>query len=207
MTDDSLISEEQRDQPSWPEIPIPFDSRATRWPLTACIGWVQARKDIYPYAEGFRRAAEAVFESCRTPDLMVWPLVFLWRHYVELMLKDIISKGREIADEEAGFPAHHRLLDLWKEARSRITHWWSADMPGLENVDVVIEQFHRVDPNATGFRYPYGKNQARSLPNAPDEVNLGAFHESMEKLADFLEVHICGMNAELECRSEWYGHY
>jgi hypothetical protein len=64
----------------------------------ADVRWVQSRKDFFGYVEGYRRAAETLFESLehtpQSPNFMVWPLAFLWRHFIEISLKDIIATGK-----------------------------------------------------------------------------------------------------------------
>jgi hypothetical protein len=51
----------------------------------------------YVYAEGYHRAgqilADYVIEKKWDQDLLVCPIVFLYRHYVELQLKRLIPLG------------------------------------------------------------------------------------------------------------------
>ena len=68
--------------------------------LNANVEWAQ-RHGMYGYVEGYARAARAVFETARSQnsDYFLWPLAFLWRHQLELALKEIISLGRELQGE------------------------------------------------------------------------------------------------------------
>lgn len=155
------------------------------------------------YVEGYRRAAVALFESAvesNTPDYVVLPMAFLWRHHVELALKDIIAAGRLLAEEPWGFPAHHRLIDLWNEARPHIIQCGDPDAPELDHVEANLREFERIDPWSDGFRYPLNRDRtARSLPNAPEYVNLAVLHEGMEALANFLSA----VRSELGRRQEY----
>jgi hypothetical protein len=57
-----------------------------------------------------------------------------------------------------------------------------------------------IDPGADGFRYPLNWDRtARSLPNAPEYVNLRILHEAMEALANFLS----GVRSELGTRLDY----
>ncbi len=156
------------------------------------------------YVEGYRRAATALYDHAAStgssPDYFVFPIAFLWRHHLELALKDIISIGRTLEGEPRGFPAGHRLLDLWAAAREHIVKCGDPAAPELTNVEENIREFENIDPWADGFRYPLNRDQtARSLPNAPDYVNLRVLHEGMEALANFFS----GVRSELGVRLDY----
>ena len=54
----------------------------------ACGSW-------YAYADGYRRAADIINKNCQTfydRNTLVYPMIFLYRQYIELALKDIIRK-------------------------------------------------------------------------------------------------------------------
>jgi len=156
---------------------------------------------MHGYVEGYRRAASAVFEAAVTtrqsPEYTLWPLAFLWRHHLELALKEIIAIGRDLEGEDRTFPEHHRLADLWREAKQHIVGFSSPDVPELPHVEATVDEFATIDPGADGFRYPVARGQRRaSLPNAPPDVNIPALHEAMEAVANFLEcVHDSLRNA------------
>ena len=64
------------------------------WHNNACLNeW--SRDHGATYAAGYRRAAELLIEHIdtkgRDQDVLVYPVVFLYRHHVELALKRIIS--------------------------------------------------------------------------------------------------------------------
>jgi hypothetical protein len=156
------------------------------------------------YVEGYRRAATALYEHTSTtggsPDYFVFPIAFLWRHHLELALKDVISLGRLLEDEPRAFPVGHRLLDLWNVAREHIVKCGDPNAPELVNVEANLREFENIDPYADGFRYPLNRDQtARSLPNAPDYVNLRVLHEGMEALANFFS----GVRSELAVRLDY----
>jgi len=63
------------------------------WINNACL----RQGDDYACREGYRRGAQilvqAVGEKERDQDFLVYPIFFLYRHYVELVLKEIIKAG------------------------------------------------------------------------------------------------------------------
>lgn len=190
---------------AWPDVPRICFGPGDPAHLDACVGWVQSRPhDMHGYVEGYRSAAVALFQSAVdahvSPDYLVFPMAFLWRHHVELALKDIIAVGRQLAGEPWGFPPQHRLLDLWDEAKAHVVRLGDPAAPELANVEDNLREFEAIDPGSDGFRYPLNRARtARSLPNAPDYVNLRVLHEAMEALANFLS----GVRSELGLRLDY----
>jgi hypothetical protein len=48
------------------------------------------------YAAGYKRAAELLIQQVRTTyeaNTLIFPIIFLYRHYVEVTLKEIIEYG------------------------------------------------------------------------------------------------------------------
>ena len=84
-------------------------------------------------------------------------------------------------------PTSIRRPGLWTTARSDIADLGPADTPELRNVERGLREFESLDPGADGFRYPLARDgENRSLPGAPEHVNLIQLHESTEALSDFL---------------------
>jgi hypothetical protein len=191
---------------AWPDIPRICFGPADDWQFNACVGWAQSSpRNMLGYVEGYRRAAIALFESVvaprtMSPDWMIFPIAFLWRQHIELALKDIIAIGRELQEEKWGFPATHQLSVLWNEAKLHILACGDPNAPELTNVQANIIEFEKIDPGSEGFRYPVGRDlSTRSLPNAPDDVNLRALHEAMVALGNFFE----GVRSELGTRLDY----
>ena len=153
--------EEERkgsDLMSWPGVPRLAFGPGPFGELDANLAWARKRaRDMYGYVEGYRRAAGALYayavETHASPDYMLFPIAFAWRHYVEIALKDIIAAGRQLAGEVWGFPKGHHLLDLWCQARPFITELGDPAAPELANVESNIREFDRIDHAGDGFRY------------------------------------------------------
>jgi len=208
------MNDEAPGQPQfvWPDVARMCFGPGSPPKLNACVGWVQSKPDLMTgYVEGYRRAATALYEwvvaTGTSPDYLVFPLAFLWRHQVELALKEIIAVGRVIDGKEGDFPPNHRLKKLWTEARPHIEKCGPAHAPELANVEANIYEFESIDPGADGFRYPQGKDQhGRSMPNAPDLVNLRVLHEGMTAIANFLEAVRCELSLRRQhgLEREWF---
>ena len=70
------------------------------WKNNACL----RDGDEYAYREGYRRGAQllvqAVGESARDQDFLVYPIVFLYRHHIELVLKRVIKQAPYLIERE-----------------------------------------------------------------------------------------------------------
>lgn len=184
------MSEEKEESP-WPREPaVLFGPKGNRR-MNAVIDWAQSGwGGMYRYAEGYRVAATAVFDTVASgeqrADWMVWPLVHLWRHHLELALKWLIATATA-PREGAPYPEHHDLVKLWREARPHLEKI-APSAYEYEIVEANIRELQDVDPRGTGFRYPFDRGSRKaSLPEAPDEVNLPNFHRRMEAISNFLD--------------------
>lgn len=177
----------------------------------ACIShWIEVD---YVYTSGFRRAgsrlAQHVCETGSDQDFLVYPIVYLYRHHVELILKAIVGIGAALLDRELTETDHkalggHGLSRLWDIARPMLNPV-CALVPNppfpdddLEGIDSYIRQLHEHDPDGQRFRYATTKirqngshkgTPTRGPSLSPDlkSVNIRAFAAAMEKLADCLE--------------------
>jgi hypothetical protein len=155
---------------------------------------------IQPYAEGYRRAAEIAFqhvaENLRDQDYLLFPIVFLWRHHLELQLKEIIRLARLIQNEDSDgpFPKTHRLMQLWLVARPQI----EKDPDGIcDVVERLLQQVETFDMDSMAFRYPTDRDGNLNIPSSLPHLNLGAVHEQMTRIANFLDAVVTEFTVRL----------
>ncbi len=184
--------------------------------------WIyNARLNIEPptlslYAKGYKKAADLVVESVREYDLdyVVYPVCYLYRHYLELQLKNIINIGRKLLKGGKGFPQDHDIQKLWKECKSLLEEAWPGQEDDyLDPIEQCIEEFVSVDKKAESFRYPRDKQGNLSLRGVSSHINLRNLAQVMSRIASCLDGAADGVyemlrlkwENEAECRSE--GHY
>ena len=98
-------------------------------------------------------------------EAYVLPIVFLYRHYIELQLKSILEQeGCEI------LPRHH-LDALWTQVKpilERVFRQLSKKelLAEMEAVEERIIEFHEVDERSYSFRYPIDRKGNPSLKNS-----------------------------------------
>ena len=114
--------------------------------------------NMHMMTAGYRRAADALVDQAAgwqyDRDSLVWPIVFLYRQYLELALKVAIADFGRSASIEPNWRSHD-LKFLWSQFK-KITHYWGIEKNDKMNSTVgkVIAEFSNVDPESMSFRYP-----------------------------------------------------
>jgi hypothetical protein len=170
------------------------------WMNNACLN-VMGNGDAYAYKAGYRRGAEIlvdyVCQNSRDQDFLVYPIIFLYRHHVELVLKRIIRRVPYVIDSRltAAQKQHlvnHRLDLLWRDLRAMLpavckgAGWDEIDGAHIEGIDDYIRQLSKLDADSFSFRYSHSKRGRPSLPRDLKNINLRHFGDLMSRLADYL---------------------
>ena len=158
-----------------------------------------ARRWMIP--DGFKRAGdcviqEAVGDSSRIRDWLFYPAAYLYRHYIELSLKNLILDGSEVLDRTLLRNAldSHDLRSLWREVRRILEAVWPHGEPStLHAAEQIILEFHRIDPTGQGFRYAANKTGGPFLGELPQAFCLQNLAQTMDGLHNFLEGALCGI--------------
>lgn len=181
---------------------------AEDWQLNACVNFGHDDWDVY--AEGYRRAGEILVArlaetNSESIDFLIYPLVFLFRHALELQLKSSIRWGRLVLNRPSrGYPLGHNLLDFWSDCRPLAEEFWPAESSDLlDDIEQTLSEFEEHDPDGQAFRYSVDTGGARTKPRLT-HINLGVFYEQAIKAYDLLD----GMNTAFEnAWQEWCEHH
>lgn len=162
-------------------------------------------------ASGYRKAARIVVENIRgrgDETFLFYPVVFLYRHHVELMLKSLIlafdhPAVRSITGAEPLTETEHKTLRRGKAAHSLQWLWdrlrpavkalgeASIDAERVAGINSYIRQLSEIDPDSTQFRYTTAidetKDRLIKCLEPGTDVDLPAFAQAMERLANYLE--------------------
>jgi hypothetical protein len=175
-----------------PELPTPQDGlfNLKGHPhLNACIGWRGADWNLY--AAGYKTAADMlathVIEHANRQDTLVYPILFLYRQYIELCVKEIIRSGLEYLDRDAKAPRGHDLGQLWAQAEKLLTEMFPGDsVEQVRQTGRIIRDFNKVDPQSDGFRYPENKQGEQTLQGIR-YINIENVREVVERLSIILD--------------------
>ncbi|MDD3179571.1 MAG: hypothetical protein PHQ04_04385 [Opitutaceae bacterium] len=153
---------------------------------------ISLRTDLIGHIEGYKRAGDLIFaEFHRSPRLLatgylVFPGVYLYRHFVELSIKDIIALGNYLENDPSSYPAEHDLDALWSLARGLIERLGpGCTEDDLDAMTRLIAQLNAIDPG-NAFRYPMTRDQRPSLSTLPT-FNLEQFKSGIEKMSGFFD--------------------
>jgi hypothetical protein len=181
----------------WPkEGEILFKADFDDCEFNACVGDMEP--SLSNFASSFKEGAEvlvqAVFEKRAVLDSVILPIVYLYRHYVELSLKDIIALGRRL-ESKNGEPTKdltHDLGRLWADAKSLLREHYGAEVPrDIDHLDSFFVQFGD-DP---AFRYPRDRDK-QLLRKGIRHINLHNLHSVMTRIGSFLD----GISGDLDQR-------
>jgi len=181
------------------------------WWHNACLNYLPDQWGVY--ADGYKRAADLLVELVgnmkRDQDILVFPIAFVYRQYIELRLKELVKNGNLLLGIGEKAPQHHKIDQLWRHARSIMEHAWpDGPVQDLDAVEACIRQFSERDPSSTAFRYPTDKAGNPSLDGLK-HVNLRNLSEVMERLASLLDgasmaiSHYLDQKWEMEQQSAW----
>lgn len=196
-----------------------FRSDDTLWPANARVGRLPHSGDRDPpYSEGYRMAArqltegiEAKGERGSDQDYLVYPIIFLYRHHLELVLKRLIDMLIDLSDEPVDEETRkdltrHNLAQLWACCK-RI---WSREplrdirpqRAWIEGVESYIQQISAIDEDSEAFRYPRKKRGGDSIPEGLKYINIVVFSGHMERLCGQLDGFDSYLDYLLESRND-----
>jgi len=156
------------------------------------------RDNLSLYAVGYKLAGDKLVESVtmnrENHDTLVFPIASLYRHYLELRLKQLIRDGSQILNTPLVFPPTHNFDSLWEKCQPILEQIVptilsiEADVvhQTLEAIGELLAEFAALDADSMAFRYPTDKHNNALLSNVSD-INLRHLGETMSKMACFLE--------------------
>lgn len=191
----------------WPRKGDKLFTSEDDWWHNACLNTV--RGDWYPYISGYKKAADIlaayITDKSQEQDFLVYPIVFLYRQYLELRIKKLIIDGYRLQDKNLDFPKIHDLTNLWNECKrviKELSNEADEHLKDLPSIDEAIKEFSNWDPTSENFRYPENKSGQPSLHPDLNLLNLRNFGEVMEKISNFLEAGAMQFSVYLEYKNE-----
>ena len=164
------------------------------WKSNAII-WSYASNNLYKdgYNEAAVILAEKVIESGQDQDILVYPISFLYRQYVELQLKGNINDLRNLLrEDEKGYPKIHNIKKLWILARALLKEMTSKIDPSISTyitdercneMEGIIFNFDQIDEISFTFRYPEDKKGNENLKDF-SYINIKNIAQQMNQLSE-----------------------
>jgi len=172
---------------------------------TLFADWMTGQWHWYP--DAYKQAADKLVDQVEGhswEDILIFPIVFLYRHFVELKLKELIIEldslsGTQIGDNEF---KKHNLVPLWQYVKAHLAcitnGQWDNDI--LAGLDDLIQELSQLDPTSFHFRYSHDTEfQPITLPH---QISMTDFKEGINKIANGFGYIDGGIEMEREGRSQ-----
>lgn len=160
----------------------------------AHIGWGDEGVQFHGYIEGYKTGADALIEKAITSnnisilETLVYPALFLYRHFLELQLKRIIFLNSEKThDQKKGIIKNvgHNLKKSWTEVKTSINDFFDEGDNSIAEIEELILEFHQFDEASLNFRYPIRKDNLQIAFNISERFDLMVVKDQMDKIEEF----------------------
>lgn len=146
------------------------------------------------YLAGFQRAADMIVDAAKTdnrnPDDLFFPVAYLYRHHLELMLKELVRLGIRLCSLNGceDILTNHNLNKLWNKSKQMIKEV-CPDSPDdkIKATEQMIIEFHNLDSKGEAFRYARDKKGISHLQSAPQRVDLDNLKANLDGVSRFLD--------------------
>ncbi len=153
------------------------------------------------YLVGFKRAGDMIVAAAQAegqhPDDLFFPVAYLYRHHLELMLKELVGLGVRVGSLEGceDCLGQHNLHKLWNKAKQLIMEVWpDSPVDDLNGTEQMILEFHKLDPTGQAFRYARDKHGAPHLQGAPQRIDLNKLKAAVDSVSTFLDASYAGID-------------
>ncbi len=167
------------------------------WWDNDCVNFLP--DDWLKYITGYKDAADIlvayVEEHQRWQNILVYPVVFLYRQYLELAIKSLIGQAQRLLKISEPIPKNHRIDQLWGRCSGLLRKISPGESEEEQNqIGRLIEEFCQVDPTSTAFRYPEDQDGNPSLSPGIRHVNLQNMKDVVTKISTILD----GADAQID---------
>jgi hypothetical protein len=170
-----------------------YDLESDDWEMNAIFMHHNKGPCVYvdAYAETISIIFKKIFEKNEQIDLLVYPLLFIVRHYFEIQIKYILDL------DNVKYDKNHKLQELWKQAKKVISNRWPAteDPNAFIEINEIINELVANDSDGTAFRYATTKKDIIQLKDKKG-INLRSFYEKLFPIIGFLEGVTAGMEEQ-----------
>lgn len=180
-----------------------------RWPTLGDKFFVepatQSKSDLDPdpwtrlilMADGYREAADILVaradQEHRSRSVLIYPIIFLYRHFIELELKYLLCTYGPDVGLEPNWTTHN-IEALWSNARTIIDRFSApGEKEGTDAVAKCIAEMSKIDPQSFTFRYPVTR-QGELIVFEMDSVDFVHLRRTMEGIGNFFD----GVDGQLD---------
>ena len=146
------------------------------------------------------------------------PVMFLYRHSLELQLKNLLLDLREFENIKGRDPSlqSHSLLQVWQSVRGLLSAINEARLSEADRdagrteyraLEERIKEFNDIDKSSMGYRYPVDLRGGRILAKLPTHSQLAHVKDIIGVMSSYFDSILTWIheerNADLEMQSYW----
>jgi hypothetical protein len=162
---------------------------------------------FYPQLpDAFKLAADMILDAHEAAkvgphnDHLLYPVLYLYRHCLELKLKDLVRLGVTCGDfkfsEVKGMLGGHHLQPLWSKVALLFSNHCPKDGE-LREVRKTVLNFDRIDEDGNTLRYDRSRDQKRRrYEQLPTHITIANLRETMAEAYRRLDTAHAGI---LDC--------
>lgn len=172
-------------------------------------------EDLWAFGAGYRAAGKAladrIAESHAYPDYEGYPVLFLYRHALELYLKAVVYQHARLLGIASGslidrslFKTHDltRLLPAIKAIwQARGLSFEGTAFSSFDDFATFIRSLHDIERASASFRYPVACDGEPAFPHHL-ALNVVFFGRCLDGLLDHLHAYAQGLEEEFELGAE-----
>ena len=171
----------------------------------AVLDWIKVCPSDYLLMDAFKKSADMIVSQIEAgqipehPDAYFFPVTYLYRHAIELSLKQLVRHGiyLGILNESCRLKKllnRHDLHPLWNKVEGVLLHVWpDGNMGDIHNVRRMVQEFHNIDPTGQNLRYSRTRSGNSTMDGLQGTVDLVNLKNTCEGLFNFFD----GCNAGL----------
>lgn len=175
------------------------------------FGWGSLQSQLVGYMDGYKEAADNLMDQAlqskdiRTLDIFVFPTLFLYRQYLELVMKYVflVHAGASTKEKQSALnEMKHDLARCWNKIMPLLLKDASEEEArDVETVGDYVRQFHAFDRSSFTFRYPMTMDLSPVL-RSQKRLDLPNLRLRMNELANFFDGAIAKLDAMSELDAE-----
>jgi hypothetical protein len=156
----------------------------------AKIGWENHVESELPvsglrqfgYIAGYKDAADELVEQYEYNETFVYPIVFMYRHYLELLLKNLNAQLNNPVD----FSGHlHDIKFIWDKMYPQVKEQLDLKTSHLNHIRNIVYAFAGIDPKSSNFRYFWGYGNKQTL-KGEISIDLQKLKKDIDKVDLYL---------------------
>ena len=162
------------------------------------------------YSSGYKMAGDLLIENAdRYTSYLIYPIVFSYRHCIELRLKQISIEGNKLLKprvftEEEMIDILYRKHDLdilWDYSKMIVGKLFPDESEEkLSSIKKIIDNFSIMDRTSFKFRYPI---DTKGKPNHPMDQDIAISFIALREMMNDLDLYLGGT---AECIYDMRGH-